>query len=255
MQKKCIQFCRKLDKIHHISKNELRLINWLPTSKTVDQWINTITYNFINSICPYYLNEIFQFAPRCRIGTKNNFSKLKNSFRKLIMGQKAISYIAPSIWNNLPDSNKRANSLNTFKHNAQSTIWLELHIMCLCEYVYMICICLYVRSCVYIYMCIYISVFSLTYWFWCCCCCFCFFFLVFLFSHFRSNLRDYNENKPFLPILRYLSHCWCYSYLSATSFFTFKLLISCLFVCLFSLFILFRLIFRCNKFCNFSSFM
>ena len=122
MQKKCIQFCLKLDKTHHISKNELRLINWLPTSKTVDQCINTITYNFINNTCLYYVNEIFEFAPHCRIGTKNNFSKLKNSFRKLIMEQKAISYIAPSISNNLPDSNKRANSLNNFKHSAQSTI-------------------------------------------------------------------------------------------------------------------------------------
>ena len=255
MQKKCIQFCRKLDKIHHIYKNELRLINWLPTSKTVDQWINTITYNFINNICPCYLNEIFQFAPRCRIGKKNNFSKLKNSFRKLIIGQKAISYIAPSIWNNLPDSNKRANSLNTFKHNAQSTIWLELHIMCLCEYVYMylymfVCPCVCVHIHVHIYQCFFFDLLILMLLLL-----FCFFFLVFLFSHFRSDLRDYNENKPFLPILCYLSHCWCYSYLSATSFFTFKLLISCLFVCLFSLFILFRLIFRCNKFCNFSSFM
>ena len=32
--------------MHHISKEEFRLINWLPTSKRVDQCINTITYNF-----------------------------------------------------------------------------------------------------------------------------------------------------------------------------------------------------------------
>ena len=35
------------------------------------------------------------------------------------MGQKAISYIGLSIWNSLPDSIKRANSLNTFKHNVK----------------------------------------------------------------------------------------------------------------------------------------
>ena len=119
MQNKCIRFCLKLDKMHHISENEFRLINWLPTSKRVDQCINTITYNFVNNTCPYYLNEIFEFAPYCRIGTRNNFSKLKNPFRKTNMGQKAISYIGPSIWNSLPDSIKRANSLNTFKHNVK----------------------------------------------------------------------------------------------------------------------------------------
>ena len=41
MQNKWIGFCLKLDKMHHISKEEFRLINWLPTSKTVDQCIKT----------------------------------------------------------------------------------------------------------------------------------------------------------------------------------------------------------------------
>ena len=31
------------------------------------------------------------------------------------MGQLIISYIGPSLWNSLPDSIKKANSLNTFK--------------------------------------------------------------------------------------------------------------------------------------------
>ena len=119
MQNKFIRFCLKLDKMHHISEEEFKLINWLPTSKRVDQCINTITYNFVNNTCPYYLNEIFDFSPYCRISTRNNFSKLKNPFRKTNMGQKAISYIGPSIWNSLPDSIKRANSLNTFKHNVK----------------------------------------------------------------------------------------------------------------------------------------
>ena len=55
---KCIRFCLKLDKMHHISEGEFKLINWVPTSKPVDQCINTITYNFVNNTCPYYLNEI-----------------------------------------------------------------------------------------------------------------------------------------------------------------------------------------------------
>ena len=35
------------------------------------------------------------------------------------MGQKTISCIGLSIWNNLPDSIKKANSLNTFKRNVK----------------------------------------------------------------------------------------------------------------------------------------
>ena len=98
----------------YIYKFIYKSINWLPTSKRVDHCINTITYNFVNNVCPYHLNEIFKFAPYCRIGTRNNFSKLKNTFHKTNIRQKAISYIGLSIWNRLPDSIKLAISLNTF---------------------------------------------------------------------------------------------------------------------------------------------
>ena len=89
VQNKCTHFCLQLDKMHHISEEGFRLINWLPTSKRVDQCKNTITYNFVNNTCPYCLNEIFEFVPHCRIGTRNNFSKLKNPFHKNKHGTKS----------------------------------------------------------------------------------------------------------------------------------------------------------------------
>ena len=83
--------------MRHISEDKFRLVNWLPTSKGFDQCINTITYNFVNNACLYYLNEIFKFSSHCRIGTTNKFSKAKNPFRKTNTGQKAISYISLDI--------------------------------------------------------------------------------------------------------------------------------------------------------------
>ena len=59
MQNKCIRFCLRLDKMDHITDEDFRLLNWLPTSKRVDQCINTITFKFVNNTCPYYLKEIF----------------------------------------------------------------------------------------------------------------------------------------------------------------------------------------------------
>ena len=110
-----------------------------------------------------------------------------------------------------------------------SKIWLEW-----CVYVNM-CICNYlglcVRGCVYIYIYIY---------------------------HFFSDLRDHDENKAFLLVLCYPSHCWCYSYLSAVIFklqlLYYNFWAVCLFLCLlvgfFFVFFL-RLIFRFNKFVSF----
>ena len=55
MQNKCIRFCLRLDKIHHISDEDFTFINWLPTTKRVDHSISTITFKFVNNTCPYYL--------------------------------------------------------------------------------------------------------------------------------------------------------------------------------------------------------
>ena len=75
--------------MYDISDEDFRFI-WLPTRKRVDQCINTITLKFVNNTCPYYLKEIFEFTPHCRIDTRNKFAKLKIPFRKRNMGQKAI---------------------------------------------------------------------------------------------------------------------------------------------------------------------
>ena len=63
--------------------------------------IDTITYKFVNYTRPYYLKTFFEFAPRCRIDTRNKFAKLKIPFRKTNMGQKVISFVVPSLWNSL----------------------------------------------------------------------------------------------------------------------------------------------------------
>ena len=78
--------------MHQISEEDFRVTNWLPTSKRVDQCINNITFKFVNNTCPYYLKEIFEFAPHCRTETRNKFAKLKIPFRKTNMGQKFIRW-------------------------------------------------------------------------------------------------------------------------------------------------------------------
>ena len=62
MQSKCVRSCLRLDKMQNISEEDFRLINWLPTSKRVDQCISTTTFKFGNKTCPCYLKEFFEIA-------------------------------------------------------------------------------------------------------------------------------------------------------------------------------------------------
>ena len=119
------------------------------------------------------------------------------------MAQKVISYIGPSIGNSLPDSVKRANILNTFKHNVKKhyLIWITHMFLWICLSV-LIYVCMSVGVCIY----------------------------YFRISHIRSDQRGHNEYKTFLPVLCYHSNCWCYSYSSAVTF-QLKLLTFNQFVC------------------------
>ena len=55
--------------------------------------------------------------PEGNISLRNNFVKLKRSFRNINTGQKALSFIDPSFWNQIPETLKKTDNLNTFKHN------------------------------------------------------------------------------------------------------------------------------------------
>ena len=82
-QNKCIRFCLKLDKMHHISEEDFKTINWLPVDQRVQQSLNVIVFKYVNNACPYYMKEVFEYASQGRISSRNNYAKLKVPFRKL----------------------------------------------------------------------------------------------------------------------------------------------------------------------------
>ena len=125
MQNKCIRFCLKLDKMHHISE-DFKAINQLPVDQRVQQSLNVTVFKYVNKACPYYMKEVFEYASQGSIrnnnyasSSRNNYAKLKVPFRKTTMRQKSLSYIGPSVWNKLPISMNRNISLNKFKHHVK----------------------------------------------------------------------------------------------------------------------------------------
>ena len=47
MQNKCIRFCLKLDKMHHISEEDFKTINWLPVDQRVQQSLNVTVFKYV----------------------------------------------------------------------------------------------------------------------------------------------------------------------------------------------------------------
>ena len=114
-QNKCIRFCLQLDRRTHIGFNEFKNINWLPITNRFQQCVNTSVYKYFNNTCPTYMSEILTPDNMC-INTRNSYKKLIQPFCKTNTGQNSLSYLGPAFWNNLPESIKKLENINTFKH-------------------------------------------------------------------------------------------------------------------------------------------
>ena len=126
MQNKCIRFCLQLDKMSTRSHKEFKDLNWLPVINRFEQCVISFVFKFIHGNCPYYLNEVFVFAPEGNISLRNSFLKLKRPFRNANTGQKALSFIGPSFWNQIAETLKKTDNLNTFKHNLKKHLFNQM---------------------------------------------------------------------------------------------------------------------------------
>ena len=62
LQNKFIGFCLILDKMHHISEEDFKTINWLPVDQRLQQSLNVTVFKSANKACPYYMKEVFEYA-------------------------------------------------------------------------------------------------------------------------------------------------------------------------------------------------
>ena len=118
-QNKRIRFCLRLGDRTSIKVKDVEKINWLPIQDRVNQCTLSWIYRFHTKKAPEYLDEIFSYAECNGISTRYSYQKLKIPRRKTNQGLRALSYIGPSLWNNLDKSLKTSVSLNAFKHNVK----------------------------------------------------------------------------------------------------------------------------------------
>ena len=87
------------------------------------QCVISVGFKYFIEQCPNYLNEVFNAATESNFQLGNSFQKLKCPFGKTNNRQYALSYIGlTTFWNKTPDTLKRSNNLNNFKHNFKKDV-------------------------------------------------------------------------------------------------------------------------------------
>ncbi len=89
-------------KYDHISP-VLSTLHWLPIRHCIDFKILLITYKALNGLEPQYLSELLShYGPSHPI-----IPRISNS----TAGGRSFSYLAPKLWNNLPNTVQEADTL------------------------------------------------------------------------------------------------------------------------------------------------
>ena len=71
-------------------------------------------------------NEVFMKALESSSSLTNSYQKLQQSSDKTSTGQNTLPFIAPTLWNTVPEEIKRTTNLNAFKHNLKKYCLKEL---------------------------------------------------------------------------------------------------------------------------------
>ena len=73
------------------------------------------------------MNYVFKLAGQNTTATRISLFKLSQQLRKTDHGQKCISYVAPSIWNKLPDFLKTTENVNSTKTELKSIFFQRIN--------------------------------------------------------------------------------------------------------------------------------
>ncbi len=103
---------RKYDHITPI----LQSLHWLPIKFCISYKILLLTYKALNGLAPAYLTSLLsRYNSSCSLRSQNSGLLVVPRIAKSTKGGRAFSYLAPKLWNSLPDNVRGSDTLSLFK--------------------------------------------------------------------------------------------------------------------------------------------
>ena len=119
LQNKCLCFCLQLDNRAYVGITEFKKINCLPADHRCRQCFAANTFKVFDERCPFYMKNVFDKSCINQASTRSSTMNLSQPLRRTSYGQNCTSFVAPSVWNNLPNELKRCTNQNTFKYKVK----------------------------------------------------------------------------------------------------------------------------------------
>ncbi len=107
-------------KYDHISP-VMSTLHWLPIKHRIDFKILLITYKALNGLASQYLSELLlHYIAGC---SQNSGHLIIPRISKSTAGSRSFFYLAPKLWNNLPNTVREADTLCQFKSRLKTHLF------------------------------------------------------------------------------------------------------------------------------------
>ncbi len=110
-------------KYEHISP-VMSTLHWLPIKHRIDFKILLITYKALNGLAPQYLSELLlHYRPPHLLRFQNSGYSIIPRISKSTAGGRSFFYLAPKLWNNLPNTVREADTICQFKSRLKTHLF------------------------------------------------------------------------------------------------------------------------------------
>ena len=102
----------------------LKTLHWLPVRARVEYKLATLSFKCLSSSAPLYLSQLLSpYTPTRTLRSQNAHLLTVPSFNLQTFGKKSFSVAAPLLWNSLPLSLRKSDSLATFKKHLKTHLF------------------------------------------------------------------------------------------------------------------------------------
>ncbi len=116
---------RKYDHITPI----LQSLHWLPIKFRISYKILLLAYKALNDLAPVYLtNLLSRYNPTRSLRSQNSGLLVVPRIAKSTKGGRTFSYLAPKLWNSLPDNVRGSDTLSLFKSRLKTHLFSQAFI-------------------------------------------------------------------------------------------------------------------------------
>ncbi len=131
-----------LDKLQLVQNNAARLItgtkrtpdlkklHWLPIKFRIEYKILLLCFKALNNMSPKYIKDLLQpYVPRRNLRSSTGGFLVEPPSKLKTYGDRAFSFIAPRLWNKLPEDIRAIDKLNTFKTALKTHLFKQAYKM------------------------------------------------------------------------------------------------------------------------------